>query len=127
MKSGSKSNKLTLVDNAGAGIGGAEGVEDTEADYYASSVTVSEDGDIALELLRPASANQALLFIVVSAACAAAAVAAGSYAIWLSRQRVARETLTNVQDILKSCQDRMHQMEDDLSRLPKGFSSSPAA
>jgi hypothetical protein len=124
MKNGSRFNKLTLVDNAGERLGGAHGVEDSTEDYYSSSV--SEDGDVAAE--APAvTTNRALLFIVVSAACAAAAIAAGSYAVWLSRQRVARETLTNVQDILKICQDRMHQMEDDLNRLPKGFSSFPAA
>lgn len=124
MKNGSRFSKLTLVDNAGEALAGANGVEDSTVDYYSSSV--SEDGDVAVG--RPPSyPNRALLFIVVSAACAATAVAAGSYAVWLSRQRVARETLTNVQDILKVCQDRMHQMEDDLNRLPKGFSSSPAA
>ena len=124
MKNGSRSNKLTLVDNAGEALSGAHGVEDATEDYYSSSV--SEDGDVAAEFAGT-STNRALLFIVVSAACAAAAVAAGSYAVWLSRQRVTREALTNVQDILKICQDRMHQMEDDLNRLPKGFSSFPAA
>lgn len=123
MKNGSRFNKLTLVDNAGEALADAHGVEDSTVDYYSSSV--SEDGDVAITFPLP-STNRALLFIVVSAACAAAAVATGSYAIWLSRQRVARETLTNVQDILKICQDRMHQMEDDLNRLPKGF-PSPAA
>ncbi|MDQ2687300.1 MAG: hypothetical protein M3Y28_05480 [Armatimonadota bacterium] len=111
-------NKLRLVDNDAA-----NDLEDSAEDYDLSSV--SEDGDAAETASVPT--NRALLFIVVSAACAAAAVAAGSYAVWLSRQRVARETLTNVQDILKTCQDRMHQMEDDLNRLPHGFSSSSAA
>lgn len=119
MKNGSRFSKLRLIDNAAA-----NDLEDSAEDYDMSSV--SEDSDTGAES-APAPTNRALLFIVVSAACAAAAVAAGSYAIWLSRQRVARETLTNVQDILKICQDRMHQMEDDLHRLPQGFSSSPAA
>jgi hypothetical protein len=58
------------------------------------------------------------LFVVVSAACAAAALAAGSYAIWLSKRNVAREALSNVNDLLQTCQSRMSQIEHDLKSIP---------
>ena len=61
-------------------------------------------------------------FVAVSLGCAVAAVAAGSYALWLTRQQAARETLTDVHDILKSCQDRMQKIEADLNRMPTGIS-----
>lgn len=123
MRNGSKSDRLTLVDSAGDPLEEGRDVEDSAADYYTASV--SEDGDAAA--LAPFTpAGSILLFVTVSVACAAAAIAAGTYALWLSRHKAARETLTNVQDLLRVCQDRMHQMEDDLGRMPKGF-SSPAA
>ncbi len=62
--------------------------------------------------------TQLLTFVIVSAGCAAAAIATGSYALWLSRHQLAGEALTNVRDILKTCQDRVTQMEEELSHLP---------
>jgi hypothetical protein len=63
------------------------------------------------------------LFAVVSIACFTAAVAAGSYAIWLSRRKVAREAFTSVSDLLTTCQNRMSQMENDLNSLSRARSA----
>jgi hypothetical protein len=54
----------------------------------------------------------------VSIACAAAALATGSYAAWLAHQKSAHQALTDVNEILKSCQKRMQQLEADVERLP---------
>jgi predicted dienelactone hydrolase len=61
------------------------------------------------------------LFIVMltaSIACAAATAVTGGYAVWLARHQAARQALTDVNDILRSCQSRMSQLESDLQRLP---------
>jgi hypothetical protein len=120
MKNGTPSKALTLVDSAGHPI--AEGGEtyDSEAAYL--QTPIGDDGGTPGNKALPSST--ALIYIAVSLACAIAAAAAGSYAIWLTRQKVAHETLNNVQDILKVCQDRMHQLEDDLHLLPTGLSPS---
>ncbi len=59
-----------------------------------------------------------LIFMAVSIACTAAAFATGSYAIWLGRQQAARKALTDVNDLLKTCQTRMRQLETDVQNLP---------
>lgn len=120
MRNGTQSSKLTLIDGAGKAIGEDADALDPSMEYYAASVT--EDGDGGQES-APASISPVLILFTVSLACAAAAIAAGSYALWLSRQKAARQTLTDVQDILRICQDRMHQMEDDLNHLPSSLSS----
>ncbi len=89
MKNGSRFSRLTL----------AESGLDTEA----------------------GSDNDSRLFFVlltVSISCAAASVATGSYAVWLARQQAARQALTDVNDILRSCQSRMSELESVLQRLP---------
>ncbi len=58
------------------------------------------------------------VFLGISIACAAATIGTGSYAAWLSRQQAAHQALTDVNDILRSCQSRMSQLEADLQRLP---------
>jgi len=62
--------------------------------------------------------NRLAVFAAVSAGCAAAAIATGSYALWLSRRRIADEALTSVHDLLKTCQERVSQIEKELSYLP---------
>ena len=59
-----------------------------------------------------------VMFLSLSIACAAASLATGSYAAWLLRHQAARQALTDVNEILKSCQSRMSQLEADLQRLP---------
>ena len=58
------------------------------------------------------------VFLTISIACAAATIGTGTYAAWLSRQQAAHQALTDVNDILRSCQSRMSQLEADLQRLP---------
>lgn len=94
----------------------SEGMEFAEA--RANDASAVDDGQSGF----PHATKPALVFVAVSIACAFAAIASGSYALWLTRQKVARETISNVQDLLKICQDRMHQMEDDLNFLPSGMS-----
>lgn len=94
-----------------------------EADYAATelnAVFTEENTASRPAFVQPTS--PALVFVAVSVACAVAAIGAGSYALWLTRQKAARDTLSSVQDLLKICQDRMHQMEDDLNLLPAGLS-----
>ena len=62
--------------------------------------------------------NLFYVFVTLSITCATATVVAGSYAIWLARQQAARQALTDVNDILRSCQSRMSQLEQDIQRLP---------
>lgn len=56
------------------------------------------------------------IMVSISAACAATAVATGAYALWMSRHQVTRRALTDVDDILRSCQSRMQELEADLQR-----------
>ncbi len=120
MKNDTQSNKLTLIDRNGAQIGGI----DADRDDIAVEYLVSNSPDKVI--VAPAPNTGILILAVTSAAFAAAAVAAGSYAWWLSRQRVAHEALTDVHDLLKTCQDRMSQMEQDLHSLPARLPSPQA-
>jgi hypothetical protein len=119
MKNGTPSRSLKLVDSAGHTISDGGDVFDPVVD---DERRIAEMGQSDLAT-RESPANSVLIFVAVSVACAVAAIAAGSYAIWLTRQKVAHETISNVQDILKICQERMHQLEDDLNLLPPGLSS----
>ena len=60
---------------------------------------------------------QLVAFAAVSAGCAAAAVATGSYAFWLSRRRLADQALLSVHDLLQTCRDRVARMEEDLKQV----------
>ena len=102
MRNGTQSNNLRLV-----------GDTDAETAAIVASFVEEERGQIRTLPI--------LTLFTVSVACATAAIAAGSYAIWLTRQKAARKTLMDVQDILRICQERMHQMEDDLNHLPGIF------
>ena len=68
--------------------------------------------------------SQFVVFAAVSAGCAAAAIATGSYALWLSRRKMTDEALTNVRDILQTCKDRVTQMEEELNHLSSHSSSA---
>lgn len=83
-----------------------------EADDYASDLPDSAAGLPTSQLVG------------IGAICATVAVVIGYYAIWLTRQRAARQTLTDVQDILNVCRDRMRQMESDISHLPHAVAGS---
>ena len=101
-------NKLTLVNNS-------VDPDDDEAAYY-SYQPAGENAILADDSQQVKTTL--LVFMAVSFACATAAIATGSYAVWLARQQSARQALTDVNDILKSCQSRMRQLEADVQRLP---------
>ena len=112
MKNGIQSNKLLLVDGRGHAIGG-ETWDELAADYACDSDMVSA----ALESSR--NIRSALVVLMsVSIVCTATAIASGSYAIWLSRRQAASQTLTDVNDLLKTCQTRMRQLETEVQQLP---------
>ena len=107
MRNGIHFNKLTLVGS------GQEDADDPIAYYYQSGA----DRPI---FTGENSSTQAmfLTFLAISVTCAAATIVSGSYAFWLLRQQAAHQALTNVNDILRSCQNRMSQLESDIQRLP---------
>jgi hypothetical protein len=110
MRNGSPSNNLTLVNDNTSGR--PTDMNDSAAYYpYQSENTVFADESSRAQ-------KTFFVFLAISIACAAATIGTGSYAAWLSRQQVARQTLTDVDEILKSCQSRMVQLEADLQRLP---------
>ena len=106
MKNGLRFSKLTLVESS----------PDTEDDpaaylpYQPDSGAAPAQGSEETKLF--------LVFLTLSITCAAATVATGGYAVWLARQQAARQALTDVNEILRSCQSRMSQLETDLQRLP---------
>lgn len=105
MKNGSRFSRLTLVESS-----------PDNQDDPAAYVPYRPQSETA-----PAAGSESRLFLVlltVSISCAAASVATGGYAVWLARQQAARQALTDVNDILRSCQSRMSQLESDLQRLP---------
>ncbi len=104
MRNGIHFKNLTLLDS---------NQEDDPAAYFPSR----PDKDEAPALDSQAK-NLFLVFVTLSITCAAATVVTGSYAVWLARQQAAHQALTDVNDILRSCQSRMSQLETDLQRLP---------
>lgn len=110
MRNGTQS-RLTLVDGSGRKI---QSDDDVSAEYESHEDESRQSSEAPVtDLLH----NRAL-FVTISAACAAAAIAAASYAIWLTRQSAAQEAITSVQDLLDTCEQRMRQMEKDLNHLP---------
>lgn len=95
MKNDTHYNKLTLVDDS----------QESNANS-----NVADAGGQAKKTF--------FLFLAISVTCAAATLITGTYAAWLSRQQAARQALTDVNDILKSCQKRMSQLEADVQLLP---------
>ena len=85
--------------------------EDAAADARQPYLTAPDGAG----LLKP---SPLLILVSVSVACAAAAIVTGSYAFWLARHQAAHQALTDVNDLLKSCQSRMQQLEADVQRLP---------
>ena len=98
-------NKLKLVDNS-------QETEDDPAAYF------PYQPDHEAVPAGGKTKNLFLVFLTLSITCAAATVVTGSYAVWLARQQAAHQALTDVNDILRSCQSRMSQLEGDLQRLP---------
>lgn len=110
MRNGIHFSKLRLVDAARADAAEAE---DDPAAYF----PYRPEND-ALAASDVQTKNLFYVFVTLSITCAAATVVTGSYAIWLARHQAARQALTDVNDILRSCQARMSQLESDVQRLP---------
>lgn len=106
MRNGIHFNKLRLVDNSPES-------DDDPAAYFPDRPDV--EGLAASD--APVS-SLFYAFLTLSITCAAATVVTGSYAIWIARQQTARQALTDVNEILHSCQSRMDQLEMDIQRLP---------
>ncbi len=109
MRNGIHFNKLTLVS-----AGQLNSSQDDAAAHQ--SYEPSRDQTLADEAAHVQKTF--VVFLSLSFACAAATIVTGSYAAWLLRHQAARQALTDVNDILKSCQTRMSQLEADLQRLP---------
>jgi cytochrome c-type biogenesis protein CcmH/NrfG len=110
MRNGSHSNKLTLINSSTSGHRNDTDVSAAYSPYQPESTVFADESGRAQKTF--------FVFLAISIACAAATIGTGSYAAWLSRQQAARQTLTDVDEILKSCQSRMSQLEADLQRLP---------
>ena len=110
----SNGNKLVLVNSNGRPVEGLDLVDDAAVDYLSGS---DNEAPVPADDVRRTRMTL-LVFMAVSIACTTAAIATGSYAVWLSRHQAARQALTDVNDILKSCQSRMQQLEADVQRLP---------
>ena len=106
MRNGIRFNKLTLVESDALN-------DDDPAAYF----PYQPQGDDAPSHDHQAK-NLFFVMLTLSITCAAATVVTGSYAVWLARQQAAHQALTDVNDILRSCQSRMSQLETDLQRLP---------
>ena len=91
---------------------------ETRPDLWDDAAVDSREARAALEVTEDVQRIGTTLAIMVSisAACAATAVATGAYALWLSRHQATRRALTDVDDILRSCQSRMQELEADLQR-----------
>ena len=111
MRNGTQSNKLRLIDNNGESLAGTYGIDDMAVQYDSMSEGAASS---ALDPITEMLSNK-WVFIAVSTVCAAGAIAAGSYSVYLSRRRVAETALDNVQDLLKTCQRRMRDLENDLN------------
>ncbi len=113
MKNGTQSNKLMMVDGSGHEIGGHDSMDDAAADY---AYVIDQEAS-ALEAVQNV---RTMLFVLtaVSATCVTAAIASGTYALWLARRQGTHKVLTDVNDILKTCQSRMRQLEAEVQQLP---------
>ncbi len=114
MRNGLPFNNLVLVDGDGQQISAQDMGNDAATDYPYEA----ESEAVPVADLTGSTRNTLLVFMAVSIACTAAAVATGSYAVWLGRRQAAQQALTDVNDLLKTCQTRMRQLETDVQNLP---------
>ena len=113
MKNDTHSNKLMMIDGSGREIGSSDSMDDAASDYvYARDQETS--------VLDAAQSVRSTLIVLtaVSSICMTVAIATGSYAIWLLKQQGAHKMLTDVNDILQTCQTRMRQLESEVQQLP---------
>ncbi len=118
MRNGIHFNKLTLINGSQNENNRDENNQD-DADDAASYYPYKPQAESQVFVDETVRVQKTfVVFLALSITCAAATLATGSYAAWLSRHQAARQALTDVNDILKSCQTRMSQLEADLQRLP---------
>ena len=110
----SNTNKLILVSSNGRPVHGQDSVDDAAVDYVQGS---DNEASLLLDNTRNTRVTM-LVLMAATIACTTAAIATGSYAVWLSRHQAERQALTDVGEILRSCQRRMQQLEADVQRLP---------
>ncbi|MGO8669906.1 MAG: hypothetical protein ACLQVD_00820 [Capsulimonadaceae bacterium] len=126
-KNGITSRQLTLVDHSGREIPLKMPIEDDAVVCMSGAGNASplQDDGNNMELNRAEASScvwrdlmqNKVLFAVVSITCLTAAVATGSYAVWLSRRKATEQAVTTVHELLDTCQDRMQQLEKDLRAL----------
>ena len=107
-------NKLILVDGDGQAISRQDLLDDAAVDYPHEADNQSAPSADRAQNAR----NTLLVFAAVSITCMAAALATGSYAVWLGRRQAAQKAIIDVNDLLKTCQTRMRQLEMDVQNLP---------
>jgi len=101
MKNGTHSSKLMMmVDNRGPELVISDSMDDAAVD--------------AAQSVR----STLVVLIAVSTVCMMAAIASGSYALWLAKRQGTHKALTDVNDILKTCQLRIRQLETEVQQLP---------
>ncbi len=114
MKNATRFSRLVLVNSSEVPIHTEDAMDDAASDYaYQSDSETAPTGDANYRLR-----TTLMLFMAVSIACTTAAIASGSYAVLLSRRQAARQALTDVNDILKTCQARMRDLEMEVQQLP---------
>jgi hypothetical protein len=101
MKNGTHSNSLKMVDNSSHEVVQSDPMDDDTLD--------------AAQSVR----STLVVLIAVSTICMMAAIASGSYALWLAKRQGAHKALTDVNDILKTCQLRIRQLETEVQQLPE--------
>ena len=114
MKNATRFSRLVLINSSDAPIHSEDEMDDAASDsaYRSDPETVpAVDANYRLR-------TTLMLFMAVSIACTTAAIASGSYAVLLSRRQAARQALTDVNDILKTCQARMRDLEMEVQQLP---------
>ena len=86
-------------------------------DIHSNRLTlVNNDNAVAANGLAH---HKLITFAIVSISCTVAAIASGSYAIWLSKKQAAYDAVSDVEDILESCRARMHKLEKDVGQFSK--------
>lgn len=113
MKNGTHSNKLMMVDNSDRGLFISDSMDDAAVD----SVYVREQESAALDAVQSVHSTLVVL-IAVSTICMMAAIASGSYALWLAKKQGTHKSLTDVNDILRTCQMRIRELETEVHQLP---------
>ena len=113
MKNGTLSNSLKMVDNNGQEVAKSDSMDDAAVDH----VYTREQETASIDAVQSVHSTLVVL-IAVSTVCMMAAIASGSYALWLAKRQGTHEVLTDVNEILKTCQLRIRQLETEVQLLP---------